>query len=65
MTDIKKDGEDEIPGYAGLSDQKVILKQKQHYANITAARRFLAMGEQRGSIDASEGSARSSVDPAT
>tara|TARA_B110000285_G_C15023229_1_gene562745 strand:+ start:259 stop:396 length:138 start_codon:yes stop_codon:yes gene_type:complete len=24
MTDIKKDGEDEIPGYAGLSDQKVI-----------------------------------------
>ena len=31
-----------------------IMRQKAHKANIMAARRFLAFGEQRGSIESSD-----------
>lgn len=41
-----------------------LLKHQRHYANIAAARRFLTMGEQRGSAGGSKAtSERSSVDP--
>lgn len=42
-----------------------LSKGQQHAANIAAARRFLAMGEQRDSRGPSEASPRSSFDPDT
>ena len=45
-------------------DTEDLIKSQKYNANIQAARRFLAMGEQRGSFCTSgAGSARSSYDP--
>ena len=66
LVDIRKQNPDDggLDENENEKDTEALIKSQKYNANIQAARRFLAMGEQRGSFCTSGGgSARSSYDP--